>query len=70
MSVVASIDLRGAASVELVSRAVSPSPQSEARISLHLPMDLGLFAQVLGALAALDFEFDKTVPDPQRGAGS
>lgn len=64
MGAVDSIDLAGAASVELVKS----TSAGENRISLRLPMDLGLFASVLCALAPLGFEFDKTVPETERGA--
>lgn len=65
---VASIDFTGVASVELVRRV--GVGLLEQRVSIHLPIDLGLFGQVLKALADLGFEFERTVPNPERGATS
>lgn len=68
MGTVASIDLTGVESVELVR--LAGVGLLEQRVSIHLPMELGLFGGVLKALADLGFEFERTVPNPERGATS
>lgn len=59
MSPVDSINLTGAATVELVRRR---NDRGDGRLTIHLPMDLGLFASLLSALGDLGFEFLETTP--------